>query len=211
VHPLPWLTLLLILLAAVVGVVLGIVAYALSRRGPSGPGGMKYVVPTNAQRMRCPSCGQQIPLDTVYCPFCGRKRGSPVVSGVAVYAPIAGRAFRARRAVWGFVCAMIAGILILANAVELLSAGFWGAPTGWSDIFWWLGGPTGVGQAIAVLIGLIAGLTVIAGGMMMVMRRGPIGAILAFPFAVLSFMIGGGFIVGGILGIVAGILGMIRR
>jgi hypothetical protein len=116
-----------------------------------------------------------------------------------------------RRAIWGFVLAMIGGILILANSLALLSPTFWGPPTGWSDVFWWLGGTSGLGQPIAVLIGLIAGLTVIAGGIMMVMRRGPIGAVITFPFAVLSFMIGGGFIVGGILGIVAGILGMIRR
>jgi hypothetical protein len=211
VHPIPWLTLLLILLAALVGVVLGLVAYALSSRGPSRAGGLMYVVPMKAQRMRCPNCGQQIALDTVYCPFCGRKRGSPVLIGVAGYGPTLRRGFAGRRAVWGFACAMIAGILILANSVELLSAGFWGPPTGWSDIFWWLGGPSGLGQSIAVLIGLIAGLTVIAGGMMMVMRRGPIGAIITFPFAALSFLIGGGFIAGGILGIVAGILGMVRR
>ena len=208
----PWLTLLLILLAALAGVVLGLVAYALSSRGrPSGPSGMKYVVPVNAQRMTCPNCGNPIALDTVYCPFCGRRRGSPVASGVAGYGPTPRRGFAGRRAVWGFVCAMIGGILILANSVELLSAGFWGPPTGWSDVFWWLGGSSGLGQSLAVLIGLIAGLTVIAGGMMMVMRHGPIGAVITFPFAVLSFIIGGGFIAGGILGIVAGILGMIRR
>jgi hypothetical protein len=211
----PWLTLLLILLAALAGVILGLVAYALSSRGrPSGPSGLKYVVPVNAQRMSCPYCGNPIALDTVYCPFCGRKRGSPVVSGVVGvigYGPILRRGFPERRAVWGFVLAMIGGILILANSLALLSATFWGSPTGWSDVFFWLGGPSGLGQPIAVLIGLIAGLTVIAGGIMMVMRRGPIGAIITFPFAVLSFIIGGGFIVGGILGIVAGILGMIRR
>jgi hypothetical protein len=208
----PWLTLLLILLAALAGVVLGLVAYALSSRGrPSGPSGMKYVVPANAQRMRCPNCGNPIALDTVYCPFCRRRRGSPVAIGVVGLALTPRRGLPERRAVWGFVLALIGGILILVNSVALLSPTFWGPPTGWSDVFWWLGGPSGLGQPIAVLIGLIAGLTVIAGGIMMVMRRGPIGAIITFPFAVLSFMIGGGFIVGGILGIVAGILGMVRR
>jgi hypothetical protein len=113
--------------------------------------------------------------------------------------------------VWGFACAMISAILILLNAGALLSSGFWGPPTGWSSVFWWLGGPPGLGQPLAVLIGLIAGLTVITGGMMMVMRRGPTGAMITLPFAVLSFIIGGGFIAGGILGIVAGILGLIRR
>jgi hypothetical protein len=106
---------------------------------------------------------------------------------------------------------MVSAILILLNAGALLSSGFWGPPTGWSSVFWWLGGPSGLGQPVAVLIGLITGLTVISGGIMMVMRRGPTGAMIALPFAVLSFMIGGGFIAGGILGIVAGILGIIRR
>jgi hypothetical protein len=208
----PWLTLLLILLAALAGVILGLVAYALSSRGrPSGPSGMKYVVPVNAQRMRCPNCGNPIALDTVYCPFCGRRRGSPVAIGVVGLALTPRRGIPERRAVWGFVLAMIGGILILANSLALLSPTFWGPPTGWSNVFFWLGGPSGLGQPIAVLIGLIAGLTVIAGGIMMVMRRGPIGAIITFPFAALSFIIGGGFIVGGILGIVAGILGMLRR
>jgi hypothetical protein len=207
----PWLTLLLILLAALVGVVLGILAFALSSRGPSATGGMMYVVPVNAQRMRCPNCGNPIALDTVYCPFCGWRRGSPVGVGVVGLALTPRRRIRERRAVWGFVLAMIGGILILVNSVALLSPTFWGPPTGWSNVFWWLGGPSGLGQPIAVLIGLICGLTVIAGGIMMVMRRGPIGAILTFPFAVLSFMMGGGFIVGGILGIVAGILGMVKR
>jgi hypothetical protein len=208
----PWLTLLLILLAALAGVVLGVLAYALSsRRRPTGPGGLKYVVPANAQRMRCPNCGNPIALDTVYCPYCRQRRGTPVATGVAVYPLIPRRVIPERRAIWGFALAMIGGILILANSVALLSPTFWGPPTGWSDVFWWLGGTSGLGQPIAVLIGLIAGLTVIAGGIMMVMRRGPIGAVITFPFAVLSFMIGGGFIAGGILGIVAGILGMIRR
>jgi hypothetical protein len=208
----PWLTLLLILLAALAGVILGLLAYALSsRRRPAGPSGLKYVVPANAQRMRCPNCGSMIALDAVYCPFCRRRRGAPVATGVVVYPPTPRRVIPERRAVWGFVLAMIGGILILINSVALLSATFWGPPTGWSNVFWWLGGSSGLGQSIAVLIGLIAGLTVIAGGMMMVMRRGPIGAVLTFPFAVLSFIIGGGFIAGGILGIVAGILGMLRR
>jgi hypothetical protein len=106
---------------------------------------------------------------------------------------------------------MISAILILLNSAALFWASFWGAPTNWSLVFWWLGGSVGLGQSIAILIGLIAGLTVMTGGMMMVMRRGPTGAMITIPFAVLSFMIGGGFLVGGILGIVAGILGLIRR
>jgi hypothetical protein len=193
----PWLTLLLIILAALAGVILGLLAWVLSsRRRPTGPSGLNYVVPANAQRVRRPIM--------------------PVTTGVVVAAPpvvayAPRRWIPERRAIWGFVLAMIGGILILINSVALLSPTFWGPPTGWSNVFWWLGGSSGLGQPIAVLIGLIAGLTVIAGGIMMAMRRGPIGAIITFPFAALSFIIGGGFIVGGILGIVAGILGMLRR
>jgi hypothetical protein len=214
-YVIPWLTLLLILLMALVGAILGLLAYAMSSRGEPPAPGRQYVVPVNAQRMRCPNCGRPIALDAVYCPFCGRRRGSPVVSGVVGITPIPRRGFVGRfvgrRAVWGFACAMISGILILLNAGALLSSGFWGPPTGWSSVFWWLGGSSGIGQPVAVLVGLIAGLTVISGGIMMVMRRGPIGAMITLPFAVLSFMIGGGFIAGGILGIVAAILGLVRR
>jgi hypothetical protein len=213
-HPFPWLTLLLLLLMAVVGIALGLAAYAISSRArgaPSAVGQRMYVVPATAQRVRCPSCGRPIALDAVYCPFCGRRRGTPVVSGVAGYISIPRRAFAGRRAVWGFACAMISAVLILLNTGALLSPGFWGPPTRWSEVFWWLSGPSGLGQPIAVLIGLVAGLTIITGGMMMVMRRAPIGAMITIPFAVLSFMMGGGFLAGGILGIVAGILGLLRR
>jgi hypothetical protein len=213
-HPFPWLTLLLLLMMAVVGIALGLAAFALSsrRRGaPSAAGQRMYVVPATAQRVLCPSCAKPIALDAVYCPFCGRRRAAPVVSGVAGYIAIPRRALAGKRAVWGFVCAMISAVLILLNSAALLSAGFWGPPTRWSEVFWWLGGPSGLGQPVAVLIGLVAGLTIITGGIMMVMRRGPIGAMITLPFAVLSFMMGGGFLAGGILGIVAGILGIIRR
>ena len=64
---------------------------------------------------------------------------------------------------------------------------------------------------MAVLIGLIDGFIVMAGGLMMALRRGVFGGMLVIPFAVLSFIIGGGFIVGAVLGIVAGILGALGR
>jgi hypothetical protein len=208
--PIPWITLLLLLLMAMIGIALALMAYALSGRRRASAQRM-YVVPAAAHRVRCPNCGRPIALDAVYCPFCGRRRGSAVVSGVMGHSSIRGRAFVERRATWGFVCAMASAILILLNSGALFSASFWGAPTNWSLVFWWLGGPTGLGQPLAILIGIVAGFTVMTGGMMMAMRRGPTGAMITLPFAVLSFMIGGGFLAGGILGVVAGILGLIRR
>jgi hypothetical protein len=113
--------------------------------------------------------------------------------------------------VWGFILAIVSAVLILLNSVALLSPGFWGPPTNWSSIFWWLGGPTGLGQSIATLIGVISGFIVMTGGIMMVLRRGVLGAAVALPFAVISIIMGGGFIVGMVLGIVSGILGALGR
>jgi len=210
VQPIPWITLLLILLMAVLGMALALAAFALSGRGRSSTRRM-YVVPAAAHRVRCPHCGKPIARGVAYCPFCGQRRGSAVASGVVGYASVLGRGFVERRAVWGFVCALASAILILLNSAALFWPNFWGPPTNWSAVFWWLGGPTGIGQTFAILIGLISGLTVMTGGMMMIMRRGPIGAVITIPFAALSLMIGGGFVAGAILGIVAGILGLIKR
>jgi hypothetical protein len=107
--------------------------------------------------------------------------------------------------------ALASSILILLNTVMLTYSGFWGPPTNWSAIFWWLGSSWIIGQDLAILIGLVAGLIVMTGGIIMILRKGVIGAVIAFPSAVLAIVIGGGFVAGTILGIVAGILGMLRR
>ena len=223
----PLIALLLLLLMAVLGIALGLLAFAASsrRRGPPPvrpvpaapvrvPAQRMYVVPADAQRVRCQCCGRPIGIHAVYCPYCRHRRamvGAGLVAAPAVVSRQVLPMFTGRRAIWAFVFAMASAVLILLNAAALLSPGFWGAPTNWSGIFWWLAGPSGLGQSIAVLIGLIAGFTIMTGGFMMLMRRGPIGALITFPFAVLSFIIGGGFLAGGILGIIAGILGVLRR
>lgn len=130
---------------------------------------------------------------------------------VARPVPTRAAAFLGRTAIWGFILTMISAVLILLNAVALTSSGFFGPPTNWSLIFFWLSGPPVIEQSMAVLIGLIDGFIVMAGGLMMALRRGVFGGMLVIPFAVLSFIIGGGFIVGAVLGIVAGILGALGR
>jgi len=226
VQGVPPITLLLLLMMAVLGIAIGLAAYAASshRRKPpavqpvpamaveaKARAQVMYVVPTAAQRVQCPNCGRAIGIQAAYCPYCGRRRGAVVVGGIASPGAISNPAFTGKRAIWAFVFALASAILILVNAAALLSPGFWGPPTNWSGIFWWLGGPSGLGQSIATLIGLVSGFTVMTGGFMMIMRRGPVGALITFPFAVLSFIMGGGFLMGGVLGIVAGILGMVRR
>lgn len=125
--------------------------------------------------------------------------------------PTRAAAFLGTRTVLGFMLAMISAALILLNAVALISPGFFGPPTNWSLIFFWLSGLSGTGQSIAVLIGLIDGFIVMAGGIMMILRRAVFGGMLVIPFAAISFIIGGGFIVGAVLGIVAGLLGAFLR
>jgi hypothetical protein len=205
----PWWTLLLILGLAILGVALSLLAYALSsrRRVPSR-GGRMYVVPTAAQRVRCQRCGRPILLQAVYCPYCGQRRGAAVVGAMTSAGLIVGGRSIERRATWAFVLALASSILILLNSAALLQPGFWGPPTNWSAVFWWL---SDLGQAFAVLIGVITGLTVMSGGLAMILRRGVMGALIAFPFAVASFIIGGGFVAGAVLGIVAGILGALGR
>ncbi|MGA8904983.1 MAG: zinc ribbon domain-containing protein [Candidatus Bathyarchaeia archaeon] len=110
------------------------------------------------------------------------------------------------RALWGFILAMIAGILVILNAAALLSPSFY---TLWTGIFFWL---PAVGPAsLTFAIGAIIGLILVIGSILMLLGYGTIGSIVVFPLAVLSLLIGGGFVAGFVLGVLGGILGMLGR
>jgi hypothetical protein len=110
------------------------------------------------------------------------------------------------RALWGFILAMIAGILVILNAAALLSPGFYSL---WTGVFFWLPaiGPASLSFAIGAIIGLI----LVIGSILMLLGYGTIGSIVVFPLAVLSLLIGGGFVAGFVLGVLGGILGMLGR
>ena len=208
-----WLILGMLLLA----LGLGLLAFLLSgkrgqRRGPvvaavpvpppvvvAPPGPrLRYVLPIPT--VRCRACGRVIPLNAVFCPHCGRPN-------VAVGPPA--RIVGARRASSGrriipVILALIAGILVLLNSAALLSPSFFSL---WSGIFFWL--PT-IGVSYAFMLGAIIGLTLIFGAIIMAIGNGPLADIIIFPFAIFSLIIGGGFIAGMILGIIAGILALRR-
>jgi hypothetical protein len=116
--------------------------------------------------------------------------------------------FPPSRATWGFMLSLIAGILIIINAAALLSNGFYNL---WITIFPWITYFGGFPPWVLVAIGLILGIVVAIGSVLMVLGYGTIGAVVVFPAAVISLIIGGGFIAGFILGIVGGILGMLGR
>ncbi len=125
---------------------------------------------------------------------------------VGVPPPLA--VFPPARSTWGFVVSLIAGIMIIINAAALLSAGFYAL---WAGIFPWItyfGAPP---PWILVAIGLILGIVVCIGSILMVLGYGTIGAVVVFPAAVISLILGGGFVAGFILGIVGGILGMLGK
>jgi hypothetical protein len=110
------------------------------------------------------------------------------------------------RALWGFILAVIAGILVILNAAALLAPGFYAM---WAGVFFWLPalGPAPLSFAIGVIIGLI----LVIGSILMLLGYGTIGSIVVFPMAVLSLIIGGGFVAGFVLGVLGGILGMLGR
>jgi len=113
------------------------------------------------------------------------------------------------RALWGFILAMIAGILVILNAAALLSTGFY---TMWTGVFFWL--PVidpSPSHGLVFAIGAIIGLILVIGSILMLLGYGTIGSIVVFPLAVLSLIIGGGFVAGFVLGVLGGILGMLGR
>ena len=124
----------------------------------------------------------------------------PVYPPPPMYAP------PAPRALWGFILSVIAGILVILNAAALLAPGFYAM---WVGVFFWLPalGPASLAFAIGVIIGLI----LVIGSILMLLGYGTIGSIVVFPMAVLSLIIGGGFVAGFVLGVLGGILGMLGR
>ena len=113
------------------------------------------------------------------------------------------------RALWGFILSMIAGILVILNAAALLSNSFYSL---WVGAFFWI--PvldTSLQHGLVFAIGAMIGLILVIGSILMLLGYGTIGSIVVFPLAVLSLIIGGGFVAGFVLGVLSGIFGMLGR
>jgi len=113
-----------------------------------------------------------------------------------------------KKATAGFIISLIAGILILINALLVFALtsliGGIGASVGLPEL----------GAAIALYgtVGLVFAIIVIVGAIMIYMPgREVIGGILVLIFSILSIIIGGGFILGLILGIIGGALGIAKK
>jgi len=188
----------LVLLALFLGLGIGLFAIAMSRKGGQRRPRALYVLPLPA--VRCRYCGRLMPVSSVYCPYCGRP---PQM--ILPRPPNVRRAQRRTGSITGFSLSLISGILVLLNGAALLAPSFYGF---WSSIFWWI--PL-LGQYYVFMLGLIIGLTLILSSIIMVLRSGALASMLIFPFAVFSLIIGGGFVAGMVLGIVGGIIGVLKR
>jgi hypothetical protein len=209
--PLNFLLLLLILLMLLLAILLGLLAWYLSRKRRPVPRAMvavpvarprpavRYVLPLPT--VRCRHCGRLIPLHAIYCPYCGRPQVILAPPPPRVVAP--GHA--ARGGILGFALSLVAGILVLLNAVAFLSPTFWAM---WAGIFWWL---PSLGQSYAFVLGVIIGLVMIFAAVMMIVKHGVLADIIIFPFAIFSLIIGGGFVAGMVLGIIGGIFCALNR
>lgn len=93
----------------------------------------------------------------------------------------------------------VAAALVLLNGVALLSADFYNF---WSGIFTWLPalGPLGV------ILGIMLGLVLIGAMVIMFFGFKILSVFVILPTAIVSLFIGGGFIIGAILAVLAGIL-----
>ena len=161
----------------------------------------------------CPQCYERV------VPMAAPQQPAPSYAPPSSYAPpmmsqpysypMFGMQPSSPRALWGFILAMIAGILVILNAAALLSNSFY---TLWTGLFFWIPvidtSPT---HGLIFAIGAIIGLILIIGSILMLLGYGTLGSIVVFPLAVLSLIIGGGFVAGFVLGVLGGILGMLGR
>ncbi len=86
----------------------------------------------------------------------------------------------------------------MANAVALLSPTFWAAWVGFVPWVAFLG-------SFAFILGIILGLVLIGAMIMLLFGFRVLAAFVIFPTAIVSLFIGGGFVAGLILGVLAGL------
>jgi len=89
--------------------------------------------------------------------------------------------------------------LIFANGIALLSPGFF---AWWSAFLPWI---TAFGS-FGFILGIVLGLVLVGAIIMMFLKFRVLAAFIIFPTAIVSLFIGGGFILGGILAVLGGIL-----
>jgi hypothetical protein len=93
----------------------------------------------------------------------------------------------------------IAASLIAFNGIALLSPAFFSI---WAGVFPWVG-PLGY---FSFVLGIVLGLIIIGGLVLFFLGFRVLAALLVFPAAIASLFIGGGFIAGLMIGVLASLL-----
>ncbi len=124
-----------------------------------------------------------------------------------------GEEAKPHRATAGFIVSLIGAILILVNALLMVSlAGVIGTFAAWLPEAEEAAGAISSFFMAWAAAGVIFAILAVIGAVLIYMPgREIIGGILVLIFSILSIIIGGGFFVGMILGIVGGALGIAKK
>lgn len=156
----------------------------------------------------CPSCYHTVPASaTAPAPVAPTQMpvGAPPVAfagpgkPMGWYGPFPKPPLLARTWWLPAVLVAVAAGLIFANGIALLSPGFF---AWWSAFLPWI---TAFGS-FGFILGIVLGLVLVGAIIMMFLKFRVLAAFIIFPTAIVSLFIGGGFILGGILAVLGGIL-----
>jgi len=130
----------------------------------------------------------------VFCPECDAKFPGPTVQPT----------LPPQRAIMGFLFSLVAGALVFTNS--LLVKFYW---VELGQMFPWL---SSFDPLFLMFLGVICGILVLFGAIVTYYPTAEaIGASLVLIFSLLSVLIGGGFIVGVVCGIVGGALAILKK
>lgn len=114
-----------------------------------------------------------------------------------------------KKATAGFIVSLIAGIFILINAIIIVvGAAFIEDIIGVVPELSLL---TGMLAGVAAVAFIFAGLVIIGAILIYMPGKEKIGGILVLVFSILSIFFGGGLFIGMILGIIGGVLGLMKK
>jgi len=152
---------------------------------------------------KCLRCNADNDDNAIFCSSCG-TRLSGARPGILGARPAT--AELAARASIGFVMTIIGGFLIVLGSLGLsyISGYIWGTPVP----PWFTGMPIWA----AVAVGVVFGLFVIMSSVL-IYQPGfeSIGGILAIVFSILSIVVLGGFLFGTILGLLGGLMAILKK
>ncbi|MEM2780259.1 MAG: hypothetical protein QW791_05245 [Candidatus Bathyarchaeia archaeon] len=149
----------------------------------------------------CARCGRQI------CRTCAKPRGDMVLCpecDAKFPAPLPPAVIPPRRAVIGFIFSIVAGALILINAL-LLETYF----VDLAQIFPWL---LQFDTTFLTYLGVTSAIVIIIGAIILYMPTFEvIGALLVLIFSIIAILVGGGFIAGLVSGLIGGIMAILKK